>query len=160
MIPELFGISIEVYIFLIILAIPTYFFWLWVLKKFIKARTRRIVSALLATLIFTPVIYIAAFLLIFLGMTYYPNRHFDPATWKDASEKRYELTSDLISSKKLIGKTKSDVRQLLGDGGNKDTADTWYYELGYRPEIGNIDPDCLEINFKDLKVSTVIWHKR
>ena len=35
-IPELFGVSIEVYFILIFLSVPTYFFWRWVLKKFIS----------------------------------------------------------------------------------------------------------------------------
>ncbi len=58
----------------------------------------------------------------------------------------------------LIGKTKNDVRKILGDEGNLDSNDNWYYELGFTPEIGNIDPDELDIEFKNGKVVSVGQH--
>jgi hypothetical protein len=58
----------------------------------------------------------------------------------------------------LIGKTKEEVRQILGDEENKDESDNWIYELGFKPGFANIDPDILEIEFKNGKVEKVEQH--
>ncbi|MFB9865502.1 hypothetical protein [Rufibacter immobilis] len=76
-----------------------------------------------------------------------------------AKEKRYELSADIIDSKMLLGKTKPEVRQLLGDEGNTDLSDHWNYYLGFRPGFANIDPDVLDIEFKDGKVVKVGQHE-
>jgi uncharacterized protein HemY len=39
--PVIFGSSLEVYAIMIVIAIPTFFFWRWVLKKYIKDYKRR-----------------------------------------------------------------------------------------------------------------------
>jgi hypothetical protein len=159
-IPTIFGFDIELYIILIILGIPTFYFWRWLLKKFISVSKTRKIWTWIATIIFTPIIYVGIVLLIFFRMEYYPNKSFDKQTWLQDTHKRYELSKDIIESKMLIGKTKSEVRQLLGDdAGNKDSFDTWYYGLGIRPEFGNIDDSYLLIEFKNDKVINVEQHK-
>jgi predicted P-loop ATPase len=42
--------------------------------------------------------------------------------------------------------------------GNIDTSDYWNYYLGFRPGFANIDPDVLDIEFKDGKVIRVRQH--
>ena len=56
----------------------------------------------------------------------------------------------------LIGKTKSEVRGLLGEEGNSMESDRWEYYLGFVPGIANIDPDYLEIEFKNGRVVSVV----
>ena len=92
-------------------------------------------------------------------MSYHPTHDFDKQKWFADKEKRYELSEDIIDSKMLIGKTKSEVRQLLGDEGNTDESDYWNYYLGFRPGFANIDPDVLDIEFKDGKVVKVGQHE-
>ena len=106
-IPTIFGLSIEVYLILIILGIPTFFFWRWIFKKYIKVNKTRKILIWLATIILTPCIY--------------------------------ELSNDIIESKMLIGKSKSQVRQILGDEDNNDSLNVWTFGLGVRPELFNID---------------------
>ena len=158
-IPVFFGVSIEVYFILIVLAIPTFFIWRWLLKKFIKVdRTRKIVTWT-ATIIATPLIYVGLILLWFFSMSYHPSHDFDKEKWLADKEKRYEYSENIIESKMLIGKTKAQVRQLLGDEGNKDDSDYWTFYLGFRPAFANIDPDILDIEFKDGKVVKVGQHE-
>ena len=156
------GIDDSVFVFLIILGIPVYFLWRWVFKKankLDKLTTPTKIATWIATVISTPVLYVAIVLLFFSVSEYYPNNNFDKKAWLTNKDERYEYSSNLIDSKILINKTKAEVRQLLGDDGNLDSSDDWYYDLGYRPEIGNIDPDSLEIEFKNGKVINVKQNK-
>lgn len=52
-----------------------------------------------------------------------------------------------------MGKTKEEVIELLGrESVNLDDS-TWTYYIGYKPSLLGIDPDVLELEFKDGKVS-------
>lgn len=159
--PIIFGLSIEVYFILIILGIPAFFFWRWLFKNFIKVGRTRQIYTWAATIILTPLIYVTIVLLIIYFISYYPSRNFDRKKWLTDKEKRYELSQDLIKSKILIGKSKIEVKQFLCDKeDNQDQFDTWDFGLGYRPGLFNIDPDYLEIEFKNKKVINVEQHMR
>nr|WP_315027694.1 hypothetical protein [uncultured Chryseobacterium sp.] len=56
----------------------------------------------------------------------------------------------------LIGKTRHEVKQELGDGFNFFTDDTWTYPIG-RTWIGK--KIILSIGFKDGKVNTIDLYK-
>ena len=113
----------------------------------------------IATVLSAPIIYIGFVFLFVLSIEYYPKRSFDQKEWLTNKDERYELSDYIIDNKILIGKTKADIKRLLGDEGNKDEDNEWYYELGIRPGIGNIDPDGLVISFKNDKVAGVVQHK-
>ena len=67
---------------------------------------------------------------------------------------------DIIQSKMLLGKTKNEVRNILGDNSdNKDSFNVWTFGLGVRPELFNIDDSYLEIEFQNDKVVNVEQHK-
>lgn len=144
---------------MIILAIPIFLLWRWLFKKFIATKLKRRIITWLVTIVSTPIIYGTIALLIILSIEYYPKRDFDKKQWLTDKDKRYELSEDMIDSKMLIGKTKSEIKSLLGDEGNKVGDNEWYYNLGFRPELTGIDPDNLEIDFKNGKVVSVEQHK-
>nr|WP_067061468.1 hypothetical protein [Mucilaginibacter sp. L294] len=157
-IPNIFGISIEVYFILLILSTPFYFVFRRLFLKKIENKTNRIISTWIATVIVTPIFYmllVGGFILI---GNHYPDRQFEQKQWLANKETRYEYSRDIIEHKILIGKTKAQVRTILGDAGNSDTDDSWYYELGFKPGSG-IDPDGLTIEFKNGKVITVEQHE-
>jgi hypothetical protein len=149
------GVSIEVYFILLILGVPNFFLWRWLLKKKIKVEETRKMATWTATILTTPLIYIGLVTLWLYSMNYYPTNDFDREKWFANEEKRYELSEDLIESKMLIGKTKLQVRKLLGDEGNFDESDNWNYYLGLKPGLFSIDPDMFEIIFKNGKVILV-----
>lgn len=159
-IPVFFGVSIEVYFILIFLVIPTYFIWRRLLKKYIKVDRTRKVATWAATIIATPLIYVGLILLCIFSISYYPNRDFNKQKWFDNQDKRYELSKDIITSKMLIGKTKLQVRQILGDEGeNKESFNVWTFGLGVRPKLFNIDDSYLQVEFDSNKVVNVQQHK-
>jgi hypothetical protein len=136
-IPVLSGLSIEVYFILLIIAIPTFLFWRWLLKKYIKVDRTRKIATWFATLIGTPIVYVGLIMLFIFGMTYTPSKDFDKSQWLTGKEGRFQMASDIISSKMLIGKDTNQVKQMLGEptwGSDStwrpDTTNTWTYDMG------------------------------
>ena len=158
--PVILGLDLDVYFILFIIAIPVFFIWRWLFRKVIIVTNYRLMATWVATLAATPLIYAGLVLLLLFSMSYYPNHSFNREKWINDREDRYQFSQKMISSKMLIGKTKTEVRQMLGDVENSDSTNSWYYYLGIRPEFSNIDPDNMEIIFQDGKVTDVIQHKR
>ena len=158
-IPELFGFSIEVYFIIIIIGIVTFFFWRWLFKKLITDTKKRKIATWFTTIFVTPVIYILIILAFVFSASYYPTHDFNKQKWVSDSEKRYELSENLIESKILIGKTKKEVTEILGEPDGSKQENYWSYYLGFKPSIGGIDPDYLDIEFKNDKVITVGQHE-
>ena len=145
--------GIEVYIINSVLAIPTFFLCRFIFRKFIKDRQSRLALTWGSTAILTPLLYIGLIIIWVSVVTYYPEGEFDREKWRSDQEKRYEMTDDLVTSKTLIGKTKSEIIELLGQEDNMIESDKWVYYVGFRPSMFGIDPDILEIEFKDGKVT-------
>jgi hypothetical protein len=112
----------------------------------------------MATILLTPLLYISIVLIWILSISYYPSREFNRQGWLNEQEKRFALSEDLIEREVLLGKTKPEIRHLLGDEGNTDQSNQWSYYLGFRPQLLNIDPDVLVIEFKDEVVVRVEQH--
>jgi hypothetical protein len=157
--PEFLGISIEVYFIILILAIPTFYIWRWIFKKHIEDKNKLNITTLVATIIATPLIYVGIIMLWIFSISYYPSKEFDKQKWISDKEKRYELSKEIIESEMLIGKTKSEVKQILGNEENDENSDLWNYYLGFKPGLFGIDPDVLDIEFKNGKVIKVGQHE-
>lgn len=92
-------------------------------------------------------------------MTYYPNIDFDKQKWEENQEKRYKMSKNIIKSEMLIGKTKEEVIELLGEDYHTYDDDHIAYDLGFVPELFNIDPDVLDIYFGNGIVIKVEQHR-
>jgi hypothetical protein len=143
----------------LILGIPIFFLWRWIFKRFFKSVPRKGLSTLLATFITTPLVYTALIILWFLSISYYPSHRFTKQKWNSNQEKRYELSEDIIKSKVLIGKNKTEIKQILGAENNVEQSDYWTYDLGYLPGLFNIDPYVLYIEFQNGVVAKVSQHE-
>jgi len=62
------------------------------------------------------------------------------------------MTEDIIKRKILIGKSKREVLQILGD--TDSTGAILYYSVGITP-YGGIDDDIIEIKIENGKVVNV-----
>jgi len=149
------GFFLMVIIVLLLLGVPIFFIWRKIFKKFIQHKRKRVIATWSITVISTPIILIGIMNLSIYWMNYYPKRSFNHNDWMVDKDERYELSDDIINSKVLVGKTKSDIRTLLGNKGNKDNLDEWTYDLGTKPEILNIDPSVLIIYFEKGKAIRV-----
>jgi outer membrane protein assembly factor BamE (lipoprotein component of BamABCDE complex) len=157
---QLQSFDISVYIINLIISIPTFFLLRWALKRVIKTDDllRKIVTWV-GTIFLTPIIYFALCIAIIAYISYYPTKTFDETIWRTDTEKRYEMTEDIIDNKLLIGKTKDQIIKTLGDDYFKYDENRWGYDVGFVPRLFNIDPDVLDIHFKDDKVESVGQHE-
>ncbi|NLR95082.1 hypothetical protein [Flammeovirga agarivorans] len=151
--------SIEVPIIILILAIPIYFLCNWFLKKRnIGDRKRRKYLAIFPTILISPIAYVGLICLWFISATYYPTNDFDKQVWESNPEKRYEMSENIIDSKILIGKTKQEIIDLLGNDFYSYNDNHIAYELGFVPRLFNIDSDLLDVYFENGKVIKVDQH--
>jgi len=128
-------------------------FWWWIFRK-TASKTRRWAAPVLLTILTVPAVYVVGAFIWMEVMEYYPNRKFDQNAWKTNPDTRYEYTHDLIKNKILIGKTRPQILQLLGDNGDTSQTEMQYY-IGTKPELLDIDPSSLIIDFEHGKVDAV-----
>ena len=152
--------SIEVPIIVLILAIPIYFLSKWILKKwnFGNEKNRKYL-AIIPSVILSPIVYIGLIYLWIFSISYYPTNDFDKQTWESNPEERYKMSEDIIESKMLIGKTKQEIVELLGNDFYSYSENHIAYGLGFVPGLFNIDPDVLDIYFENGKVTKVGQHE-
>lgn len=135
-IPEFFGVSIEVYILLVLLAVPVFF----VFKKFFSKRLQkskaRALAPWIATFLLVPALYVAMVLLVLWRISYTPSRDFDKALWLSDREGRYQMAGDIINNRLLMGRDSNGVKELLGQPEWKQgpsslaPVQTWSYDMG------------------------------
>jgi len=148
--------SLEVPIIILILAIPTYFICKWIMKRLkVGTEKNRKFTALIPTVILSPVIYIGLVMIWIFSVSYYPTNDFDKSEWNSNIEERYKMSEYIIDSKMLIGKTQEEVTQTLGPDFSFKNENRITYELGFVPGLFNIDPDYLEIKLENGKVISV-----
>ena len=68
------------------------------------------------------------------------------------------MSKNIINSEMLIGKTKEEVIELLGNKYSDHGENHIEYYLGFVPRMLNIDPDYLDIYFENGKVIKVSQH--
>lgn len=130
-IPVFFGLSIEVYFILLLISIPTYIFWRWAFKKRISDKTKRNISALVSTIILTPIIYVGLIGIFIYYITREPSSDFDQSKWLTDREGRFAMGDDIVKSKILLGKDTNQVKQLLGQPTWQDSLNvSWTYDMG------------------------------
>ena len=142
----------DIIIINLILAVPTFFLVRLIFKK-INPKWNRLKNPFLwlTTFFVTPIIYVGLIFTWISSETYYPEKYFDKEKWADNVEKRYEYADDLADNNKLIGLTKKEIKEMLGDPEYENENSMTYY-IGFSPRhFFGIDPDYLEIDFKDGK---------
>lgn len=126
-----FGLSIEVYFILLLISIPTYFFWHWAFKKRIADKSKRNVLALVFTFILTPIIYLGFIWILIYLISREPSSDFDKSKWLADREGRFAMVDDIVKSKILLGKDTNQIKQLLGQPTWQDSLNiSWTYDMG------------------------------
>lgn len=149
-----------VFVILLIIAVPTYFICLWRLKKLQAGTSKnRKWLALIPTLILSPAIYVGLFVIWMFSIHYYPTKDFDQTEWTSNTTERYTMSEDIIESRMLIGKTHTEVMDILGTDYSYRSESRITYELGFVPGLFNIDPDYLEIKLEDGIVKSVAQYQ-
>jgi len=142
-----------------ILGVAVFYIWKRAFKKSLMTNFVKYFVIITLTVCSAILIFVASVAIFLTISEYYPDRKFDSEGWKQRKDERYEYSKDIIESKILIGKSKDQIRKLLGDENNPDSTNTWGYNLGFKPEIANIDADWLDIEFKNGRVINVSQHQ-
>ena len=134
---EYFNISSGNWYFHLIIGIILFFVFKWIIGKFIFKKNLNIILSLLSTLILTPIVYYFLIISFFsiLFYEYHPESKFDSIKWSENRNDRHEMRKDIIESGILLGKTKTELVELLGKPNNNfkisnDTLQNWIYNLG------------------------------
>ena len=134
---------------IIVSSISLYFFVLFFLKRrnIGSIRNRKFI-AFAPTIIMLTVIYMMVIFISFFAMSYYPREKFDQIKWQENIEERYRMSNYIIKNDILIGKTREQIIELLGNDfygwGNSIG-----YNLGIVPRIIGISPDILVVYFEN-----------
>jgi uncharacterized membrane protein len=151
--------SPEVPIIILIIAIPIYFLSKFILKKLkLGSEKNRKYIAIVPAVFFSPIIYALLIISWIFCVSYYPKDRFSKQKWETNIEERYTMSKNIIKSEILIGKTKEEVIELLGNEYTNYSEDHMGYYLGFVPRLFNIDPDYLDIYFENGKVVRVSQH--
>lgn len=139
----------------LILLIPSFYLYRWILRKtkLTAVKTYSYVCTILFPIILT-------WLFITINTQYIApwirSEKFDSQIWKSNDKHRYRMVNDIIANKLLIGKTKKEVVSLLGDDPEEGPCTDCIGYSTYEPDQGfSIDHEVLEINFEEMRVTSV-----
>lgn len=153
-------LSITLVVFLLIVFVLTFLF--------VNTIDKRKWLTFIISVIITPFIYFYGFYpMVNIFSSYHHEKYFDSSSWKSSSDLRYEMSDDLVASKELIGRSKADVRMLLGtyewlswnDELHDKDPNYWNYGLGIEPGAMNEMKDNMLVVFKNNRVSDVELYK-
>ena len=142
-------------IIIIIIAISTFFILRWILKRFIKDKTTRNWTSVITTIITAPILYYGLIIVFFSYLFYEPQFDFEKERWFTDKNSRFEMSDDLVNSRILNGKTKSEIIELIGESENDNSTDIWIYDLGTSSAGFGWQFNSLRLTFKDGIVSDV-----
>lgn len=149
-------LSVTLIVFLLIVFILVFLF--------VNTIDKRKWLTFIISIIATPFIYFYGFYpMVNIFSSYHHEKYFDSSSWKSSPSLRYEMSDDLVASKELIGRSKADVRMLLGtyewlswnDTIHDKDPNYWNYGLGIEPGAMNDMKDNILIVFKNNRVADV-----
>ncbi len=124
------------------------------------------IMAVLTAVVNFPIVFMLMLKITFAFIYWTPDREFNKERWMKSPSQRHEMSKEIIRTGMLIGKTHSEVFELLGeqyDGQSKtipaDKYSSVQYNLGFVPGPFNLDPDVLQIDFEDGVAVRVIQYE-
>lgn len=142
-------------IIILIIAIPTFFIFRWILKRFVQNKKTHNLISIAGTIIVAPILYLVLNFAFFSYLFYEPQFDFDKEKWFADKHSRYKMREDIIESKILEGKSKSEIVEIIGKPESNDSIELWTYDLGMSDAGLGWQFNYLELTFKDGKVINV-----
>lgn len=159
---EYFNITSGNWYFHLLIGIILFLLFKWLFGKFLIKRNLKLFLNIITTIILTPIVYYFAVTTLFsiLFFEYHPENKFESKKWIENEQTRHEMRNDLINSKILLGKTKSELFEILGEPQstfiiNNDTINNFNYYMGSVGHGMGIKMYQLNIEFKNEKVEKV-----
>ncbi|HIU55913.1 MAG TPA: hypothetical protein IAB03_08935 [Candidatus Gallibacteroides avistercoris] len=146
---------VQIFIMLLLAAI-LYPLFRWIFRRIKQHK----IWAILCAVILAPIIYTVIIWIVLFYVNFLPERSFNQEWWLNNSNKRYEMADDIINSGMLLGKSKQEVIQLLGEDyvNNENEEQAIGYDLGLSSESPYLPDKILNIEFEGDKVVNVsVW---
>ncbi|WP_194767732.1 hypothetical protein [Tamlana sp. I1] len=146
-------------IFIISMCIVFVLVWL-----FMNTIDKRKWLTFLISLVLAPIAYFYLFYPVLnIFSSYHHEKYFNAEAWADQPELRFEMLDNMVQDSLLIGKNKNEVKSLLGksewfgwdDAIKANSQDKWNYNLGFKPGAFNNSQECIELDFKNDKVTSL-----
>ena len=108
---------------------------------------------------------VVAILVVAIGISVFlvsiHENRFEQDRWQNDPFSRYKMSKDIIENKRFIGKSKTEILQLLGqpETTNLTGKDHLIYSLGKAPSFFESNNERLVIIFEDDSVTKVIHNK-
>jgi hypothetical protein len=152
-IPIFFGFSMEVFVILLFISIPTYIFFYMLFRNRITDKIKRNLSIWVSTIILTLLIYVGIFAaFIYFLLRQPPNKAFDQSKWIIEKNERFLMGDDLVKSKILNEKDTIQIKQILGQPTWKDSLNTsWTYDMGSNGSGFGLLFHSLSVKFENNK---------
>ena len=147
--------SPEVPIIILIIAVPTFLILRWILKRFIQNKKTRNWTSIAGTIIIAPILYLVLVFSFFSYLFYEPQYDFDREKWFSDKHSRFEMRDDIVESRILKGKSKSEIIELIGKPVSNDSTELWTYDLGMSGAGLGWQFNYLELTFENEQVSSV-----
>ncbi len=147
--------SPEVPIIILIIAVPTFLILRWILKRFIQNKKTRNWTSIAGTIIIAPILYLVLVFSFFSYLFYEPQYDFDREKWFADKHSRFEMRDDIVESRILKGKSKSEIIELIGKPVSNDSTELWTYDLGMSGAGLGWQFNYLELTFENEQVSSV-----
>ena len=147
--------SSEVPIIILIIAVPTFLILRWILKRFIQNKKTRNWTSIAGTIIIAPILYLVLVFSFFSYLFYEPQYDFDREKWFADKHSRFEMRDDIVESRILKGKSKSEIIELIGKPVSNDSTELWTYDLGMSGAGLGWQFNYLELTFENEQVSSV-----
>jgi len=154
------------------IATPLFLFFLGVVFVlvwlFAKTIDNRKWLTFLISLVLTPVVYFYIFYpLLNIFCSFHHQKYFDELAWNEKPALRFEMSKEILEKQLFIGKSKNEVEALLGasewfgwdDSLKLNSSNKWNYKMGYKPGAFNLSQECLELVFKNNKVSSTTQYQ-
>lgn len=150
-------------LFVIFLILVFVLVWL-----FVNTIDKRKWLTFLVSLALTPIVYFFVFYPILnIFSSYHHEKYFDAEAWNNKPSLRYEMINQIKNDSILINKSKKEVETLLGksewyswnDSIKANSPEQWNYNLGFKPGAFNNMQECIEVTFKNNKVSSISQYK-
>ncbi|QSS98225.1 hypothetical protein [Psychroflexus sp. ALD_RP9] len=147
--------SPEVPIIILIIAIPIFFILGWILKRFIQNKKTRNLTSIAGTIIIAPILYLILIFAFFSYLFHEPQYDFDKENWFADKHSRHEMRDDIVESGILIGKSQSEIVEIIGKPESIDSTNLWKYDLGMSGAGFGWQFNYLELSFENGKVINV-----
>ncbi len=139
------------------MTVPIYIVYLGILgKEKIRSGKPTKYIVIIPSLLTSIAIYVGAIVFWFFLTSYYPKIEFDKINWRLNPESRYEMSTDIINSNILLGRSRKEIVELLGVNFVDNSECYLAYYLGSIPLPLNMEPDYLGIYFENGSVTKVV----